>query len=82
MKQKKRKKIQYFTRSLEESKMIKVVYLIEPIYIGSFALSPGLVELLDGGMYDEYYTFYFKGEFCAVPKKYFIEPLPVLMELF
>jgi hypothetical protein len=82
MRQKKRKKKEFFTQRWEESRMTKVMYLIEPLYIGSYALSPGLVEVRDISDAVEYYHFHFKGQFCAAPKSFFIEPLPVLMELF
>ena len=61
--------------------MTKVMYLTESVYIGDLVLSPGIFQV-QNGVCDEYYRFYFKGRFFAAPKELFVEPLPVLMELF
>ena len=82
MKQKIRKKIKFFIQKWGDSKLEKKMYLTTAVMAGSCVISPGLVEVLDSNYNGSYYVVFINGQTHFILKRYFTEPLPVLMELF
>jgi len=62
--------------------VIKVMYLIKPLNIGLITISPGLVEVDEIDSLHNLYFLASHGYRYTVDKKLFVEPHPLMMELF